>query len=184
MYWKRVLAVVAAEVIILALVIYESGLDDPSVSIGLIIYMPLVFGATIVSGLLALMFDRKLGWVLLASSPATPFILMMLSFLAVEMRISRLYHEYCFMYGGQEHSVTLDNVEHSTSARPSASILAETDPWSQTSVFLGVYEMREDVAYINETGTETDTVRYRLDMKRNVLYGFPTAGERISLNGC
>lgn len=183
MYWKRIIAVITAEVAILALFAYDIGLYEPSVSIGLLLLMPLVFGVTLIAGLLTLRIDRKLGIVLLASSPVAPFVLMMFSFIATDLHLKQLYHTYCFSDEDNAYILTLDRKQDYRTGGLYAQIVSTTD-YGAMGVFHGVYSMRENVAYLADYDAAADSARYRVDMTSRVLSGFPSEGKRISVSPC
>ncbi len=141
---KRLLAIgltiIVLETLIFWLLIYQ-GKPDPSVSIGLILFVPNIFIVNILVGL-ALYFNKQkqTGYLMLINSIISPSIFYLLWTLWFEGWSERNYTEFAFELEGKKFEVSLSK----TSNYFTISDITNQSNGTTTGLFFGDYQVNGD----------------------------------------
>jgi hypothetical protein len=168
---KYGIAILILEIILLGLWVYTMK-PDPSVSIGIILIVPILFGINLIIGLILYFLKKPLSKILLANSIICPLIFYAFWSLWFMNWSERNYEEYSFGIDNRKLEVSLSK----TSDYFSISDMTNQPNGSTTGLYFGKYVRKGDSIKLVDGKTKMFIVK-------NKLIGFPEKPNEIILTG-
>ncbi len=167
---KYGIGILILEIILLGFWIYEMK-PDPSVSIGIVLILPILFGINLIIGLLLYFLKKPLSKLFFANSLICPLIFYAFWSLWFMNYHDRISERYSFEIENRNFKVSLSK----TSDYFSISDMTNQRNGSTTGLFFGKYERKGDSIKL----TDGETKMYIVE---NKLIGFPEKPDEIKLN--